>query len=108
MIRIVQKKPKRAAAGLSVVQRLSRHNRRSFGGQTMVEFAFILPILLILMLGVIQMVLVGGAALAVNEAAVASARYAALNSSATESAIDDYLRSIASPLIADSNPIASC
>lgn len=60
MIRIVQKKPKRAAAGLSVVQRLSRHNRRSFGGQTMVEFPFILPILLILMLGVIQMVLVGG------------------------------------------------
>ena len=72
-------------------------------GQTMVEFAFILPLLLILMLGVIQMILVGGAALAVNEAAVASARYAALNPSADESTIDSYLRNIASPLIADAN-----
>jgi Flp pilus assembly protein TadG len=33
-------------------------------GQTIVEFAFIIPIFLLLMLGVVQMVVVGGAALA--------------------------------------------
>lgn len=103
MICTDRKKSKHAATGLSAPQRQSRHSRRSLGAQTMVEFAFILPILLILMLGVIQMVLVGGAALAVNEAAVASARYAALNSSATESTVDGYLKSIASPLIADAH-----
>lgn len=101
MICTVQRKSRCAVTGLSAAQRLRRRRRLSLGGQTMVEFAFILPILLILMLGVIQMVLVGGAALAVNEAAVASARYAALNSAATESTVDGYLRSIASPLIAD-------
>jgi Flp pilus assembly protein TadG len=91
------------AACLPVSHKNPASRRRSIVGQTMVEFAFVLPLLLILMLGVLQMILVGGAALAVNEAAAASARYAALNPSADESTIDSYLRSIASPLISDSN-----
>ena len=103
MICTFQQGPKHPIAGRPAAQRFGWHGGRSLSAQTMVEFAFILPILLILMLGVIQMVLVGGAALAVNEAAVASARYAALNSSATESTVDGYLKSIASPLIADAH-----
>jgi Flp pilus assembly protein TadG len=72
-------------------------------GQTLVEFAFILPIVLLLLLGVIQVILVGGAALAVNQSAVACARYAALNPAATQTTVNSYLKTVASPLINDSN-----
>lgn len=72
-------------------------------GQTLLEFAFILPVVLLLMLGVVQVALIGGSALAVNQAAIACVRYAAVNPSANQSAVDSYLRTIASPLINDSN-----
>jgi Flp pilus assembly protein TadG len=72
-------------------------------GQTLVEFAFILPLVLLLMLGVIQVALIGGSALAVNQAAIACVRYAAVNPSVNQSTVDSYLRTIASPLINDSN-----
>lgn len=71
------------------------------GAQTMLEFAFILPLFLLLMLGVIQMVLIGGAALAVNQAAVTCSRYAALNPNYNATQINTYLSTIASPLIKD-------
>lgn len=71
-------------------------------GQTIVEFALIIPIFLLLMLGVVQMVVVGGAALAVNQAALSCARYASLNPSATEDTVANYLSGTASPLINDS------
>ena len=54
------------------------------------------------MLGVVQMVIVGGAALAVNQAAVSCARFASLNPSASQAAVGNYLTSTASPLISDS------
>jgi Flp pilus assembly protein TadG len=72
-------------------------------GQTLVEFAFILPLVLLLMLGVVQVALIGGSALAVNQAAIACVRYAAVNPSADQSTVNTYLKSIASPLINDSN-----
>jgi hypothetical protein len=71
-------------------------------GQTLVEFAFIIPIFLLLMLGVVQMVVVGGAALAVNQAARSCARCASLNPSATQGTVASYLSGTASPLINDS------
>jgi hypothetical protein len=46
-------------------------------------------------------ILIGSAALAVNQAAVACARYASLNPSLTQSSLDAYLKNIASPLIND-------
>ena len=77
-------------------------------GQTMVEFALIIPVFLLLMLGVVQMVVVGGAALAVNQAAISCARYASLNPSAARGSIGTYLTGTASPLISDSGlqPVA--
>jgi TadE-like protein len=72
------------------------------GGQTLVEFALIIPIFLLLMLGVVQMVVVGGAALAVNQAAISCTRYASLNPSFAQSSVGTYLTSTASPLISDS------
>ncbi len=76
--------------------------RRGYGGQTLVEFALVIPIFLLLMLGVVQMVVVGGAALAVNQAAISCARYASLNPSFAQSSVGTYLTSTASPLISDS------
>jgi Flp pilus assembly protein TadG len=72
------------------------------GGQTLVEFALIIPIFLLLMLGVVQMVVVGGAALAVNQAAISCTRYASLNPSFAQSSVGTYLTATASPLINDS------
>jgi Flp pilus assembly protein TadG len=72
------------------------------GAQTLVEFALIIPIFLLLMLGVVQMVVVGGAALAVNQAAISCARYASLNPSLAQISVAAYLTSTASPLISDS------
>lgn len=70
-------------------------------GQTLVEFAFILPLFLLLMLGVVQMIIIGGAALAVSQAAITCARYASLNPTYTSSEINSYLQSSVSPLIDD-------
>jgi Flp pilus assembly protein TadG len=86
---------------------VSRRSRRHYfddraSGQTLVEFAFILPIFLFLMLGVVQVILVGGAALAVNQAAMSCARYAALNPTSDQTALNTYMKSIASPVINDS------
>ncbi len=72
------------------------------GGQTIVEFALIIPVFLLLMLGVVQMVVVGGAALAVNQAAISCTRYASLNPSLGQSSVGTYLTANASPLISDS------
>ncbi len=54
------------------------------------------------MLGVVQMVVVGGVALAVNQAAISCARYASLNPSFAQISVGTYLASTASPLISDS------
>lgn len=71
-------------------------------GQTTAEFALILPLFLLLMLGVVQMVIIGGAALAVNQAAISCARYASLNPNAPPAAVASYLGTTVSPLINDS------
>lgn len=67
----------------------------------MVEVAFVLPIILLLMVGVIQVILIGSAAIAVNEAAIACARYASLNPTMDQTTLNGYLKTIASPLIND-------
>jgi Flp pilus assembly protein TadG len=73
--------------------------RRS--GQALVEVALMLPLLLLLMLGVIQLVLIGNVALSVSQAAAACSRYASLNPSADQGAVNTYLHTIASPVIND-------
>jgi Flp pilus assembly protein TadG len=72
--------------------------RNQADGQTLVEFALIIPVFLLLMLGVVQMIVVGGAALAVNQAAISCARYASLNPSFAQSSVGSYLSITASPL----------
>jgi len=77
-----------------------RHGRGN--GQSLIEFAIILPLLLLMTLVFLQLILVGAVALAVNEAAASCARYAAVNPTLDQSAVNTYLQNNASPLIADS------
>lgn len=75
---------------------------RDKAGQSLVEFALILPLFLLMTLAFIQLILVGAVALAVNQAAASCARYAALNNTYNQSTLNTYLQSVASPLINDS------
>jgi Flp pilus assembly protein TadG len=74
---------------------------RRGSGQAMVEIALVLPLLMLLMLGIIQLVLIGNVALSVSQAASACARYASLSPSADQGAVNTYLGTIASPVIND-------
>ncbi len=67
----------------------------------MVEFAFVLPLVLLLTVVLLQMILILAAALAVQQAAASSARYAAVNPTYDQSAINSYLHNVASPVIND-------
>jgi Flp pilus assembly protein TadG len=65
----------------------------------MVEFAFALPILLVTLLVGIQFAIIGEAALALGQVNYQGARYAAVNTSATQDAVKTYMLSVASPTI---------
>jgi Flp pilus assembly protein TadG len=82
---------------------LAGRKSRSAMGQTAVEFAILLPLFLLLLLGVEQVGVIGGAALAVNQAAASCTRYASLNPSADQATLQSYLSANASSLINDSN-----
>ena len=79
----------------------SRRRLPAKSGQSLVEFALILPLFLLMTVVLTQFILVGAAALAVNQAAASCARYAALNNTLGQSAVNTYLQSVASPLIND-------
>ena len=68
-------------------------------GQASVELAFMLPVVLFLMLIGIQYSLIGLAVLGLGQADYQGARYAATNPSASQSAVQTYMVSIASPII---------
>jgi|GEM_PF-2868253 len=84
---------------LSGFRQRALNRRRS--AQSLVEFAIILPLFLLLTLVFVQLILVGAVALAVNQAAASCGRYAALNSTYDQSTLNTYLQSVASPLIND-------
>jgi Flp pilus assembly protein TadG len=76
-----------------------RRNRAS-RGQALVEFAIIAPIALFLMLVGIQFAIIGTASLGLGQVDYQGARYAATNTSASQSAVQSYMVSVASPIIA--------
>jgi Flp pilus assembly protein TadG len=76
---------------------------KSRAGQAAVEFAILLPLFLVLLFGIEQIAIIGGAAVAVNQAAASCARYASLNPSADQAALQSYLHANAPSLINDSN-----
>jgi Flp pilus assembly protein TadG len=65
----------------------------------MVELALIVPVLSVVLLVGIQFAVIGTAALALGQVNYQGARYAAINSSASQSAVQSYMLSVASPII---------
>jgi hypothetical protein len=68
-------------------------------GQATVELALITPIVLFVMLLGVQFAIIGVAALGLGQADYQGARYAAVNPSASQSAIQSYMVSVASPIV---------
>jgi hypothetical protein len=69
-------------------------------GQAFVEFALIAPVALIVVLVGVQLAVIGFAALSLGEVDYQGARYAAVNSTYTQSQVQSYMLSVASPIIA--------
>jgi Flp pilus assembly protein TadG len=92
-------------AGLSgsPVRRINNRTdrfRRTFGhGQSMVEFALIVPLVLAIMLIGIQFALIGQAALAVSQAAYLGARAASVDGTLTSGTLSTQISSQISPTI---------
>jgi hypothetical protein len=72
-------------------------------GQAAVELALITPLVAIVLLVGVQFAIIGAAALGLGQANYQGARYAAVNPSASLSAVQNYIISVASPLISASN-----
>jgi Flp pilus assembly protein TadG len=71
--------------------------------QAAVEMAIILPVALIVLVVGIQFAIIGEAALALGQANFQGARYAAVNTGASQSTVQSYIVSVASPVISASN-----
>ncbi len=76
------------------------HRLKSAGrAQSAVEFAIALPILLVTLLVGVQFAIIGAASLALGQVNYQGARYAAINTSATQSDVKTYMLSVAAPSI---------
>ena len=71
--------------------------------QAAVEFALISPFVAIVLLVGVQFAIIGAAALGLGQANYQGARYAAVNPSASQSAVQNYMLSVASPLVSANN-----
>jgi Flp pilus assembly protein TadG len=71
--------------------------------QAAVEFAIILTVALIVLVIGVQFAIIGNAALALGQANYQGARWAAVNPSATQSQVNSYILSVASPTISANN-----
>ncbi len=87
--------------------------RRACGGQTMVEFALVIPLFLLVLLASITFAVIGQAALAVSQLTYNGARYAAVNPQLSAGQVCTYIKSgsLGSPTITGSggaNLTCSC
>ena len=85
---------------LGRVATLVKWMKGSGRAQSMVELAFALPVLLIVLVVGVQFAIIGAASLALGQVNYQGARFAAINSTATADAIKSYMLSVASPTIA--------
>jgi hypothetical protein len=69
----------------------------------MLELALVMPIVLFVMMVGVQYAIIGTAALGLGQANYQGARYAATNPSATQSAVQTYMISVASPMVSASS-----
>src|SRR5271157_2920920 len=85
---------------------LAKLRRRLAGagrGQAAVELALAAPIMAIVLVVGVQLAVLGTAALALGQANYQGARWAAVNSSATQAQVQSYMLSVASPMISASS-----
>ncbi len=68
--------------------------------QSAVEFAIVVTVALIVLVIGVQFAIIGNAALALGQANYQGARWAAINPSATQSQVNSYILTVASPTIA--------
>jgi len=88
-----------AKGRLGMLAALVRRLNSAGGAQSIVEFAIAMPVVLITLLAGIQFAIIGAAALALGQANYQGARYAAVNTSADQTAVKNYMLSVASPTI---------
>jgi Flp pilus assembly protein TadG len=79
---------------------LVRRLRGGSSAQSVVEFAFALPVVLMLLLVGIQFAIIGEASLALGQVNYQGARYAAVYTNSTQAQVQSYMLSVASPTIA--------
>jgi len=72
-------------------------------GQAMVEFAIIAPVALILLVVGIQFAIIGQCAVALTQVNYVGARYASVHPTYTESQVQTYMNSVASPTLLSNN-----
>lgn len=85
----------------SINARMGKRRRLGVGrAQAAVELALITPILIVLLVVGVQLAIVGDAALGLGQVDYQGARYAAVNPSYTQSQVQTYMLSVASPIIA--------
>jgi len=82
---------------------LEKGRRSVARAQAAVEFALIAPVVLVLLLVGIQFAIIGAASLGLGQANYQAARYAAINPTASQSAVQTFMLSVASPLISANN-----
>jgi Flp pilus assembly protein TadG len=87
----------------AMIDSFVRRMKGGSGAQSMVEFAFALPVVLIVLVVGIQFAIIGEAALALGQVNYQGARYAAVNGSATQDNVTTYMLSVASPTISANN-----
>jgi hypothetical protein len=93
-----------AAKGrLTILAALIRRLKGAVRAQSAVEFAIALPVVLMTLLVGIQYAIIGAAALALGQVNYQGARYAAINTSATQDQVTTYMLSVASPTISQNN-----
>jgi MFS superfamily sulfate permease-like transporter len=68
-------------------------------GQAMVEMAIVITILMFVMVLAVQFAMLGSAVLALNQVTYQGARYASVNQSASQAAVQSYMLSVGSPTI---------
>lgn len=78
---------------------LMRRLKGASGAQSVVEFAIALPILLVTLVVGVQFAIIGAASLALGQVNYQGARYAAVNTSATQAQVKTYMLSVAAPSI---------
>jgi|HubBroStandDraft_6_1064221.scaffolds.fasta_scaffold28754_4 Flp pilus assembly protein TadG len=78
---------------------LVRQMKGGSSAQSAVEFAFALPVVLMLLVVGIQFAIIGEASLALGQVNYQGARYAAIYTNSTQAQVQSYMLSVASPTI---------